>query len=254
MTEQLVIRKLLQEKFAVAQVRNPAFSLRSFAKKLEISPAALSEILNGKRKISFKLAHKLSKKLMLSPQESQMLIQSFQIRNTPSEMKSQKKEVRLSQDQFQLIGEWQHFAILSLAETKDFKSSDQWIADRLGLSLQKTKLALSRLIKLGLLKKVNEQYIVTGESYSSPDEVVDLALRRMYSEVLDLSKDSLLDHELQQRDFSGVTMAIDPSRLPLAKKLIRKMLAQVCEILEVENKSEVYRLNVQLIPLTKLKK
>ena len=37
----------------------------------------------------------------------------------------------ISLDQFQVISEWYYFAILSLAETEDFKPDAKWISKRL---------------------------------------------------------------------------------------------------------------------------
>jgi hypothetical protein len=48
-----------------------------------------------------------------------------------------------------------------------------------------------------------------------------------------------------------MTMAIDPRKLPLAKTLIREFRFRLAELLETGNRTEVYNLNVQLVPVTK---
>lgn len=42
---------------------------------------------------------------------------------------------QLSMDQFAIIADWYHFAILNLINTPGFKSDISWIAKRLGLFL-----------------------------------------------------------------------------------------------------------------------
>ena len=53
--------------------------------------------------------------------------------------------VQLTLDHFSVISEWYHFAILSLAETQDFKSYPAWIAGRLGISQKDAKAAVLTL-------------------------------------------------------------------------------------------------------------
>jgi len=47
-----------------------------------------------------------------------------------------------------------------------------------------------------------------------------------------------------------MTMAIDPKNLPEAKKLIREFRKNLSVLLEEGTKTEVYDLNIQLLPAT----
>lgn len=66
---QPVVAELLAAKFDAMRARNPRFSLRSYARKLGISPGATTEILRGKRRISAKLAARFAERLQLEEQE-----------------------------------------------------------------------------------------------------------------------------------------------------------------------------------------
>jgi len=59
MREQIAIQNKLRCKYDEIQNRNPAYSLRSFSRKLKINPSALCEILKGKRRVSRKMAERL---------------------------------------------------------------------------------------------------------------------------------------------------------------------------------------------------
>lgn len=48
-------------------------------------------------------------------------------------------------------------------------------------------------------------------------------------------------------------MTLDPADIPLAKKLLREFVGKFCNRLEQGRKKEVYRLNLQFIPLTEVK-
>lgn len=77
MTEQLAIQDKIRSQFARLQSKNPAFSLRAFALKLDISPSAFSEIMSGKRKISKKMAVKILERMHLDADEAEAIIILF---------------------------------------------------------------------------------------------------------------------------------------------------------------------------------
>ncbi len=255
-TAQLAIQKKLNEALIEAQLRNPAFSLRAFSRKLSVSPSALSEILNGKRRVSKKLAERLLKNLCLSPKETQGIVDLFVDKHPENdpESKYQSPYIELSTDQFHVISEWYHFGILSLAETVDFKGDAKWIAERLGIRAQDAQAALDRLERLKLLEKNPKGKLVpTGNGYSTSDEVRDMGLRKAHGQNLEMARRSLEEDPIEQRDFTATTMAIDPSKLPVAKKMIREFQDRLCAYLESGVKRDVYKLCIQVFPLTSRK-
>lgn len=255
-TAQLAIQKKLNEALIESQLRNPAFSLRAFSRKLSVSPSALSEILNGKRRISRKLAERLVRNLCLSPKEAHGLLELFVDKNpeTEAEQKYQGPYIELSTDQFHVISEWYHFGIISLAETVDFQSDPKWIANRLNIRVQDAQTALDRLERLGLVtRNARGKITLTGTGYSTSDEVRDLGLRKAHGQNLEMARRSLEEDPIEQRDFTAMTMAIDVSKLPLAKKMIREFQDKLCAYLETGVKKDVYKLCIQVFPLTSRK-
>ena len=61
------IRQLLANTLAQRKARNPGYSLRAFARSLEISPSFLSEILNGKKTLGETNEDRLMRKLTPAP-------------------------------------------------------------------------------------------------------------------------------------------------------------------------------------------
>ncbi len=249
-TNQKLLREYLQDALTQGRLRNPSYSLRALAKKASLSPSALSEILNGKRNVSIDKAKSILIQLNANPEKTDAILQSL----SKSESSTQKNQQQLSIDQFYLIAEWYHFAILSLSETEDFSDSPEWISQRLNITqLQVTK-ALERLERLGALKRNSEgQLISSGAQLNTPDEIAHRGLKQQHAEILELCRQSLDKHSLHERDFLGVTMTLDPHDIPLAKKLLREFAGRFCNRLEQGRKREVYRLNLQLIPLTEIK-
>ena len=69
MKEQPNLRLILNKKLDELKSKNPSYSLRAFARKLNVTPSALSEIINGKRRVSEKKAQSLAHHLLLDPTE-----------------------------------------------------------------------------------------------------------------------------------------------------------------------------------------
>lgn len=248
-SDQKELREFLQDALTQGRLRNPSFSLRALAKKAGLSPAALSEILSGKRKLTPERASLALTKMGIPPEKADFILKSL-----TAQKNTNPSHQQLSIDQFYLIADWYHFAILSLGETEDFQDSPEWISKRLNISIPTTIKALERLERLGAFKR-NKQgnLVVTGVQLTTPDEIIHRGIKQQHAEILELCKNSLDQHSLEQRDFLGVTMAMDPKDLPLAKKMLRDFLAKFCNKLEQGQKKEVYRLNLQLIPLSDLK-
>jgi uncharacterized protein (TIGR02147 family) len=261
MKEQVAIQRLLSRKLTEARIKNAAYSLRAFSRKLGVSSSAVSEIMNGKRTISAKLAERIVTRLSLDPKEAETVLSLFPKKRKnfranggmPQGLPAGeiKKMLQLSVDEFHAISDWYHFAILSLLETRGAKSDSAWIAKRLGISIRDASSALERMERLDLLKWENGKIALTGKSFQTTDDVNNLALRKTHAQNLELAKAALEIDDLGIRDFTAMTMAIDPKKIPEAKKLIREFRDRLCGFLEQGEKKEVYKFSVQLIPLSK---
>lgn len=245
---QAELRRRLNEELVQTRLRNPSYSLRAFAKRLGISPAALSEILHGKRPVSGKTAARIAERLMWAPDVKAEMAAIPRYQRAGAE----KESVQLTMDHFHSIADWYHFAILSLAETEDYRDDAAWIGRRLGIPKTTAQAALDRLERLGMLERNAAGHLFSsGTSYSSSDEIVSLALRRSHAQNLELARKSLEQDAVEERDFTAATMAIDPARLPEAKKMIRQFRAELCAFLEGGAKKEVFKFCMQLMPLSK---
>lgn len=249
-SRQIQLRKLLLENLATSQARNPSYSLRAYSKKLGFSPAALSEMMSGKRPITTKTADKIFDRLNVSPSEQEKFKKLE--RSKKALAKENKNYMEVEMDQYHMISEWFYFAILSLAETLDFSDNPQWISKRLNITQTEAKTALSRLERLQLLKRNTQGHLqATGASFKTTTDIPNGALRKSQANNLELAQASLEQDDISLRDFSSMTMAIDPELLPEAKKLIQDFRRKLTHFLEAETKQEVYKLNIQLFPLTK---
>ncbi len=65
-----------------------------------------------------------------------------------------------------------------------------------------------------------------------------------------MSKSKLDDVPVEFRDFSSMTIAVDPEKLPEAKAVIREFRQKMASLLRDGNKTEVFQFALQLYPLT----
>ena len=254
MQEQLKFQKLLSERLTDIRLKNPAYSLRAFAKKAGMTSSALSEILNGKRNVSRAFAQKILNKLCVEPDQAASLLDIFpeKSRRKHSLAARTLKYTQLNMDHFRVISDWHHFAIQSLSETETYRHDPIWIAKRLGIRSSEAAAALERLERLGMLGIDDQGKVFRGASgYASSDDVADLSVRKTHAQNLELARRSLEIDAVHERDFTAISMAIDPDRLPEAKKMIREFQDRICEFLESGRKREVHKLCMQMIPLTK---
>ncbi len=242
MTAEQNVRHILLKEFLDRQARNPQFSMRAYSKKVGVTQSAISEILSGKRKVTTKMGIKILGGLGLAPDVIENLINSL---NGKSSTDVTFKALDI--DTFHLISDWHYFALLSLSETCTFKNEAKWIAKRLNISESKANEAIERLTRLGFLK---ENGVATGIQYQVDPGIATPALKKAHRQNLEIASNALETTKFEERDFTAITLCFDPDRMEEAKLLIKEFRKQFSDLMESDQKKEVYKLCVQLFPLT----
>ena len=252
MDAQIALRAQLNESLAELRQRNPSYSLRAFARKLALNPGALSGILNGKRLVSRTLAERILERLHLAPAAHEQLLQAFSpLRQAPA--REQLRYTQLSADQYHVMADWPHFAVLSLVKTAGYRHEPAWVARRLGLRPTEARGVLERLERLGLLKvNARGQARRTRVRLQTSDNVANASLRQAQARNLELARESLERDGVHQRDFTALTLAFAPAKLPEAKRRIRAFQDELAEFLEAGPSTEVYKICMQVFPLTRM--
>lgn len=111
--------------------------------------------------------------------------------------------------------------------------------------------SLDFLTKSGLLKRENGNFVQSETSVKGSTDATRLALRGMHREMSKLATPALeLPKEI--RNFSGVTMGLSRDTFGKIEKVLDECRRQIIDIAaEEKNIEQVYRLNLQLFPLTK---
>jgi uncharacterized protein (TIGR02147 family) len=111
--------------------------------------------------------------------------------------------------------------------------------------------SLDFLTKSGLLKKVDGNFVQSETSLRGTTDATRLAMRGMHRIMSKLSTPALeLPKEI--RNFSGVTMGLSRESFGKVEKVLNECRRQIIDIAaEEKNIEQVYRVNLQLFPLTK---
>jgi len=221
----------------VRRVRaNPHYSQRAFAKQLGLSPGELSEIFRGKRSLSLKSALKITRALGLNRAESQhllSLIQHEKLKQTGEETSipelthEELSQQQLTLDMFSLVSEWYCFAILNLADCEHFRWDENWISKRLGVSIMEVRVAVQRLLRVGLIEKKKDSYAVTKDYVISPEGIPSEAIRSYHRQILSRAITSLDSQKVEEREITGISFALHPKFIPAIKKDIQIFLDSI---------------------------
>ncbi|MCB0362486.1 MAG: TIGR02147 family protein, partial [Bdellovibrionales bacterium] len=210
---------LMQEELTRRQASNPAYSLRAFSKRIGIVPSAASEIMSGKRRVSQAMAKIILENLQINPRKMNNLLSKLASRKKVDGAKELKTYTQVDMTKYHVISDWYYFAILSLAETKSFLDTPEWISERLNITLKQARLGLKHLEDLEMLFRNRDGKLrATGKKFKTTNDIQNLALQRSHLQTLDLAKSAVFDQGVEQRDIGSITMAIDTSLLPESKE------------------------------------
>ncbi|MBC7743463.1 MAG: TIGR02147 family protein, partial [Bdellovibrionaceae bacterium] len=203
----------LNNEFSLRQKKNSKYSLRMFAKFLNIDSSRLSKILKKQRPVSEELIQQLGVRLQLSPKKIEVFISGTK---KPYDKKNEMMAIPIEQhyqlrlDQITLISEWQHYALLELMKHENFRTDKKWIAEQLGQPPEVIELVIQRLERVGLLKITDKgEWHDQSEGYSTHvlgENLTSNAHRNYQAQVLELSKQALFRTNIHNRDHSTIVV------------------------------------------------
>lgn len=240
----------LKKYFDDAKRRNPNYTLRSFAKKLNLSSGSLSEILNKNRRITRKKAEEILSKLDLDCSQKESFIESFVINEKIQYINNDApKKINIERMESE---HWKIFAILNIIETDNFIFDVTWIAKRLVLKESEVKEIIDYLFQEKLIKIASDSKLKrTANRLKTSDGILSVAIKNGHMINCDLARRSILETPINERDLTSTTMPIDPTKLEEAREIIRRFHNEMYAFLSTgKNITEVYKLNIQLFPLT----
>lgn len=243
-------RSILRSEFEKREKHNPSYSLRAFARDLEIIPSRLSEIFSSKQGLSPIKAESIAKKLGFNPLESEFFVALVEKEHGRSQLSKEAAIIRLkkfgmreqkkmSMELFKLISNWEHLAILEIVQLGNARSTTSWIAKRLGITTDMAKDCVERLLHVGLLTNEKGKLKRVDDSlFVWPSQIPSASIKNYHQGVIEKSLHSLFTHPVEMREFSSVVMPIDSTKIPEAKKMIREFSFELNKFLISSKKKD----------------
>ena len=250
--EKTTFRLWLQSKLMEKIKANPRYSLRAFANYLEMDASSVSQILSGKRKASTKVINQIGEKLSLSPIQLNQFLKEGSRSKTNSLNENTDNYELIAEDAFAYTSNWYHGAILELTFIESFRNDPQWIANTLSISVTEVKMAIERMIRIGILTEEDKTLKKTNKFLTNfRPGLTSSAHKELQRQILKKGLEAIDNCPQEDKDITSMTMSIDIDKLPEAKKLIEKFRRDLCQFLEDGQQSRVYQLGIQLYPLSK---
>lgn len=259
--------QVLNYAFERKKLKNTQFSLRAFARDLDINSGTLSRILRGERIPSMTLGQQIAMALKLNLKERELFLNSL------AQKKWQQEPERVAQDlknykeaknndqkqpvdayhieleKFRFLSDWIHYALMELTYVSGFQDDTKWMSQQLGRNEDDVQDALDRLLYLGLLVRNEGKLIKSNTRVTTKDKTqTNKYLKKMQKDLLIQATKSLDEVDISKRIASSMTMAINPVHIQKARSLFSHFLSDMCGLLEDGEQTEVYHLLINLSP------
>jgi uncharacterized protein (TIGR02147 family) len=239
------------------QLQNKSYSLRAMARDLDMAPSTLSLVFKGKRQLPKKNLPTVLDYLSMTPVEESLFRESyFKTKTKLNNIKVSEhylKRVMIDENHYNILAKWEYYAVLTLMECDDFCSDHTWISKRLTLKVDRVNGVMKGLIAAKLIEiNLVGEYKLTQGPLRTTEDINSKALKTSHLETLDIGKEKLESVAVELRDYSSMTVAIDPSKLQEAKAVIREFRQKMGSLLRDGEKTEVYQMAIQLYPLTEV--
>jgi len=246
--EQDRFRLFLQDEYLRRRSGNPNYSLRSFAKSLQLDPGSLSQFLNGRRKYSSKKIKNIALQLEVDQAKLQNL---FGADSAPFAENYQLVEY----EKMHLLANWYYLGILECVALEGFQPTPQWIGKQLGLPACVISLALSQLFAHKVLT-INEDGSWTNHwqffTTQVNENVDEIPLRQLQKQLLEKAAQSIEENSAEEKSHSSYVSAMDAELVPEIKEEIRLFRQKIAKLIEQKSKKRdtVYCLQLNLFPQT----
>lgn len=239
--------EILRVSFLSRMERNPSYSLRAFARSLDVDAGLLSKVMNRKRRPSKAFMEKTLD--ILQPDLDDLL--------DASEIKKESilNSKKLNSLELKPIAKWYFFLILDLFFLPDFQSSEEWVAERTGLSLKKVKLSLEVLEEYGHIDRSKKEWELHSKSTMWTDfGSTNHTKRNMQKQILEKAIESIDSVDFKYREASSLSLPMDKSLVPELKKKITDFKRELRDWIERQDEyDEIYQFSFNFFPLTEIK-
>ncbi len=248
--------------------QNSAYSLRAFARQLEVHHTTLVQVFAARRNLSRTRAHQIATRLGLKESEYEYFLllidqeeaehpeHQGRIRERLAALGGRDPAYNLSIDHFRMIADWYHVPILQMARLATFSSEPKTIAKKLGISVVEAEQAIQRLERLELLKKAADgNYRPVQSRILAQAKAPSDAINRFHHQMLSKASEALSAQPTDERLMSTETFAFDATGFEEVRRLTNEYLDRVSSFAKKGKKRDrIYHLGTFFFNLTSERK
>lgn len=234
------VRAYVREELQLRQRRRPQYSLRAFARDLEMSPSSLCEFLANRQGFSRARALWIAKKLALTADQTEHFCDLLQSQFGHSERdkkaaaframdRARSSQSQLALENFRLIADWYHFVLLEILSLNQGPKSLPEISTLIDVSVAELENAVERLVTLGFLRVEGQGdariFTVLNEVTTVGEEVSDRAVQISHQQTLRMHADAVDRKSFADRENLTVAFSIRQNQwLEMRKEAKRAVL------------------------------
>ena len=255
-------RDILKKELAKRKQNNVRYSLRAFARDLDLYQSKLSEIMSGKQGMSEASGKAVAQRLRLNTEETEFFMLLIEHKHARSKaardiakVKLRKfsllESVKMRNDLFKLISSWEHMAIMEVVQLTNAKTTSKAIAEALDVPEKKIKECINRLLKYGLLIREDKKLKrATQQHYEWGENVPSDSIKEFHKQILQRSIQALYSTPLEKRDIRTSILSINEEDLPLVEQKIQQTSMEINKLLfKSKKKDKVYVFSCQFFPI-----
>lgn len=253
-------RSYLKDEFTKRGLINSQYSMRAFARDIDVPVSTLSEVFSGKKGFSERRALEVVQKLDLTIYEKDHFCDLVRVKHSKdNNVKAVAKEniqkrtqlgyCFIEKERFSLISDWRCFVVLEIVTSLNDNATFENILDRSGFQKLVLESLIDRLIKSGFIEKRSDQYLstTTFTEFSSP--VSSVKVQRFHVDVMKEAMKKISLMSVDEKEYSSSIISIKKERLVQAKKFLQETRKKFIRKFATDNGDDVYSLSMQFFSL-----
>jgi uncharacterized protein (TIGR02147 family) len=262
-SSQLDYREVLLDAFNSRRKKNSGYSLRAFARDVEMSHSRLSEIFSGKGDLSLEKAQNIAKKLRLTPIKAADFRDMVLIRTSNDVRKKNAASKRLlartktsnqkdvTDDQFQIVANPKYSAVYTCMMLGFYDGSCESIMKLISMNSIELYEVLRRLERLGLVTIEDGRWIANPFKVNVDNGIPSDWVRSYHREMATLGRKAIDTVPMTSRYLDSIVIPIDLDRFGEIQQKIasfsQSLLEEYCN-----GKDVVYGMALQFFPMSKI--
>ncbi len=256
-------RDVLRKELAVRSKRNPAYSLRAFARDLGVSASRLSEITTGHQPMSLATGSKIAKALGYDAARASYFtdLVAAECGRSPKQRGAAAARVtayleteaafeKLRVDAFHVISDWYHLAIVEATKLPEFDGTPAWLAARLAIPEPTAKHAIARLLRIGMLREEQQTLVPAKPHYQVLADLPSKAVHGFQRQILERAAAALEKQPVALRKFESLLTTIPVAQIPEFKQHLEEFVEQMsARFRQATPKEAIYCLSLQFFQL-----